>query len=92
MLQDAISFISVMAAPSMSCSWEKLLMPAFVYFFKVLYPFCRVNSHRANVAAAAGGCILIEEQAAGSNRWVCMDQVSRDRRLHFGQAGQVTGI
>ena len=62
MLQDAISFISVMAAPSMSCSWEKLLMPAFVYFFKVLYPFCRVNSHRANVAAAAGGCILMKSR------------------------------
>ena len=35
-------------------------MPAFVYFFKVLYPFRRVNSHRTRVAAAAGGCILVE--------------------------------
>jgi hopene-associated glycosyltransferase HpnB len=35
-------------------------MPAFVYFFKILYPFRRVNSPLTNVAAAAGGCILIE--------------------------------
>ena len=27
-------------------------MPAFVYFFKVLYPFRRVNSRHASVAAA----------------------------------------
>lgn len=60
MCHDAVPFISLMAAPSMSGSWERLLMPAFVYFFKVLYPFRWVNSRRANVAAAAGGCILIE--------------------------------
>jgi hopene-associated glycosyltransferase HpnB len=62
MHREAISFISLMAAPSMSCSWEKLLMPAFVYFFKILYPFRRVNSHRAKVAAAAGGCILMQSR------------------------------
>ena len=51
-----------MAVPSMSSGWEKLLMPAFVYFFKILYPFRRVNSHRSNIAAAAGGCILMESR------------------------------
>jgi hopene-associated glycosyltransferase HpnB len=58
--RQGISFISLMAVPSMAGSWEKLLMPAFVYFFKVLYPFRRVNSHRTKVAAAAGACILVE--------------------------------
>jgi hypothetical protein len=63
MHQEAVPFISLMAAPSMSGRWEKFLMPAFVYFFKVLYPFRRVNLHRANVAAAAaGGCILMESR------------------------------
>jgi hopene-associated glycosyltransferase HpnB len=60
MHRQGVPFISLMAAPSMSGSWEKLLMPAFVHFFKVLYPFERVNSHRTRVAAAAGGCILVE--------------------------------
>jgi hopene-associated glycosyltransferase HpnB len=59
-LKNGIPFVSLMAVPSMSRSWEKLLMPAFVYFFKILYPFHRVNSPLTTVAAAAGGCILIE--------------------------------
>jgi hopene-associated glycosyltransferase HpnB len=62
MHQEAVPFISLMAAPSMSVGWEKLLMPAFVYFFKVLYPFRLVNSRRAKIAAAAGGCILMESK------------------------------
>jgi hopene-associated glycosyltransferase HpnB len=62
MEQRGVPFISLMAVPSLSGCWEKLLMPAFVYFFKILYPFRRVNSHRANVAAAAGGCILMESR------------------------------
>ncbi len=60
--RQGISFISLMAVPSMSSSWEKLLMPAFVHFFKILYPFRRVNSRRTSVAAAAGGCILMESR------------------------------
>lgn len=58
--QQNVPFVSLMAVPSMSGCWEKLLMPAFVYFFKILYPFQRVNSRHANVAAAAGGCILVK--------------------------------
>jgi hopene-associated glycosyltransferase HpnB len=60
MHRQGVPFISLMAAPSMSSSWEKLLMPAFVYFFKVLYSFRRVNSQHTRIAAAAGGCILVE--------------------------------
>jgi hopene-associated glycosyltransferase HpnB len=60
--QQGVPFISLMAVPSLSGCWEKLLMPAFVYFFKILYPFGLVNSHRAHVAAAAGGCILVESR------------------------------
>jgi hopene-associated glycosyltransferase HpnB len=60
--QQGVRFISLMAMPSMSGGWEKLLMPAFVYFFKILYPFGRVNSDDARIAAAAGGCILVESR------------------------------
>ena len=60
--REGIPFVSLMAAPSMSSGWEKMLMPAFVHFFKVLYPFGRVNSRRTRVAAAAGGCILVETE------------------------------
>jgi hopene-associated glycosyltransferase HpnB len=60
MQQQAAQFISLTAVPSMASVWEKLLMPAFIYFFKALYPFRRVNSPDSNMAAAAGGCILVE--------------------------------
>jgi hopene-associated glycosyltransferase HpnB len=60
MHKEQIPFISLMAMPSMSTSWEKLLMPGFVYFFNVLYSFPRVNSLASRVAGAAGGCILLE--------------------------------
>ena len=60
MKQNDLSFISLMAAMHMTNFWEKLLMPAFIYFFKLLYPFRLSNSRFSKVAAAAGGCILLE--------------------------------
>jgi hopene-associated glycosyltransferase HpnB len=47
---------------------ERALVPAFVFFFAMLYPFSRVNDPRCRVAAAAGGCMLARIdalQAAG---------------------------
>ncbi len=38
---------------------EKLLTPAFVFFFKLLYPFALANDSRRRTAAAAGGCMLV---------------------------------
>lgn len=60
MREENLSLISLMARMRMVSFWEKLLMPAFVYFFKMLYPFRLSNSTRTSVAAAAGGCILLE--------------------------------
>jgi hopene-associated glycosyltransferase HpnB len=42
---------------------EKALLPAFVFFFAMLYPFSRVNDPRSPVAAAAGGCMLARTDA-----------------------------
>jgi hopene-associated glycosyltransferase HpnB len=42
---------------------EKLLIPAFVYFFAQLYPFPRVSRPRSRTAAAAGGCMLVRAAA-----------------------------
>lgn len=57
---DNRQFVSIMASLRMESLWEQLLMPAFIYFFKLLYPFRLVNSDFPHVAAAAGGCILLE--------------------------------
>lgn len=54
-----LHMVSAMACLKMASFWETLLMPAFVYFFKMLYPFRLSNSSFQGVAAAAGGCILV---------------------------------
>lgn len=51
--------VSVMASLRMEGFWERLLMPAFIYFFRLLYPFALVNDRRSRIAAAAGGCVLL---------------------------------
>jgi hopene-associated glycosyltransferase HpnB len=58
--ENHLQLVSVMAHMRMVTFWERLLMPAFVYFFKMLYPFRLSNSGFTRVAAAAGGCILLE--------------------------------
>jgi len=62
MKEKNVQLISLMAVLRMKTSWEKLLMPAFIYFFKLLYPFRLSNSSRSKTAAAAGGCILVETE------------------------------
>jgi hopene-associated glycosyltransferase HpnB len=42
---------------------ERCLVPAFVYFFQMLYPFARVNDPHSAVAAAAGGTVLVRREA-----------------------------
>lgn len=61
MERDGLHFVSLMAALRMKTFWEKLLLPAFIYFFRLLYPFRLANDPtRRRIAAAAGGCILLE--------------------------------
>jgi hopene-associated glycosyltransferase HpnB len=58
--RDGLQMVSLMATLETLGFWKKLLLPAFVYFFKLLYPFRLSNSSLSWVAAGAGGCVLIE--------------------------------
>ncbi|MFF3500339.1 glycosyltransferase [Streptomyces sp. NPDC003247] len=58
---DAVSQMARLRAES---RWERLIVPAFVYFFAQLYPFRRVGRRGARTAAAAGGCVLLRTEAA----------------------------
>lgn len=60
---EQLAFVSLMAEPNMSNLIERLLMPAFVFFFKLLYPFQLSNTPESKIAAAAGGCILVKREA-----------------------------
>jgi hopene-associated glycosyltransferase HpnB len=42
---------------------EKFLIPPFVFFFALLYPFSWSNNPRKATAAAAGGCVLLRRSA-----------------------------
>lgn len=65
-LTENRSMVSLMATPPMDTLVERMLMPAFIFFFKLLYPFDLTNKPDSRMAAAAGGCILIETQALRS--------------------------
>jgi len=54
---------SLMAKLACDTFAERLLIPAFVYFFAMLYPFGQVNDPKSRVAAAAGGCMLARREA-----------------------------
>jgi hopene-associated glycosyltransferase HpnB len=60
---DKLALVSLMALLRCKSFWEKLLIPAFVFFFQKLYPFSWVNNSHKAMAAAAGGCILIRREA-----------------------------
>ncbi len=60
---EQLAFVSLMAEPNMDSFIERLLMPAFVFFFKLLYPFKLSNTPQSKIAAAAGGCILVKREA-----------------------------
>jgi hopene-associated glycosyltransferase HpnB len=61
--QEKFALVSIMAEPPLAGIIERLLMPPFIYFFKLLYPFSLANKSSSPVAAAAGGCILVKTEA-----------------------------
>lgn len=64
-----LDLVSQMARLRVHTVWERLVVPAFVYFFAMLYPFRWVNQPGSRTAAAAGGCSLVRratlERAGG---------------------------
>ncbi|EMF01362.1 glycosyltransferase [Streptomyces mobaraensis NBRC 13819 = DSM 40847] len=59
-----LDLVSQMARLRVVTPWERLIVPAFVYFFSQLYPFRWVNRPGGRTAAAAGGCVLLRREAA----------------------------
>ena len=62
-IQEDLDLVSVMVQLRCESFWEKLLIPAFVFFFQKLYPFRWVNNPNNPTAGAAGGSILIAREA-----------------------------
>ncbi len=60
--RDGLALVSHMVLLRCESLWERLLIPAFIYFFKKLYPFARINDPRSKTAGAAGGCMLVHRE------------------------------
>src|SRR6185437_11505596 len=58
--RDMVSQMVLLRCRSLA---ERFLIPAFVFFFAMLYPFAWSNDRRQRTAAAAGGCILLRRSA-----------------------------
>jgi hopene-associated glycosyltransferase HpnB len=100
-----LDLVSQMARLRVRTGWERLVVPAFVYFFALLYPFHWSNRPRSRTAAAAGGCSLIRrtalERAGGvaAVRGAVIDDVALARalkrsgaRIHLGLADLVDSV
>lgn len=81
---DLVSFMVKLHCESLA---EKLLIPAFVYFFFMLYPPAWTRDTRRSTAGAAGGCMLVRtetvDRAGGlrSIRGAVIDDCSLARLL-----------
>ncbi len=77
-LTERREMVSLMALLDLNGMWGCLLIPAFVYFFHLMYPFEKVRDPRSRISAAAGGCVLISRYALNkiggiegySNAWI----------------------
>ena len=61
--RDGLDLVSEMVELRCEALAEALLVPAFVYFFAMLYPFAWVNDPLRATAAAAGGTLLVRSRA-----------------------------
>ena len=81
---EGLDLVSLMVRLDCTGGWERLLIPAFVFLFQMLYPFPRVNDPaRRTAAAAAGGCMLVRREALeriGGMQSIC-DRVIDDCAL-----------
>lgn len=86
--------VSLMARLRVESVWERLVVPAFVYFFAQLYPFRWIARKGSRTAAAAGGCVLLSAEAADraaipdSIRHAVIDDVALARAVK-GSGGHI---
>jgi len=60
---DGLDLVSEMVRLNCATIAERALIPAFVFFFQMLYPFARVADPAKRVAGAAGGTMLVRRAA-----------------------------
>jgi hopene-associated glycosyltransferase HpnB len=82
--------VSLMVRLRCKTAPEKLMIPAFVFFFRLLYPFRRINDSTGSLAGAAGGTMLVRRSALeriggiGAIRGQVIDDCSLARAIKRG--------
>ena len=97
--------VSLMARLRCESAAERWMIPAFVFFFQMLYPFRWSNDPSARTAAAAGGCVLLRRDAfeARGGLWPIRGRIIDDcalaglmkgggSRIWLGLTGRVTSL
>ena len=96
--------VSEMVALACDTPAERALVPAFVFFFQLLYPFAWANDPMHATAAAAGGTVLIRRRAlqriggVASVRGALIDDVAlaaavkRGGRIWLGHSGLARSV
>ncbi len=99
-----LDLVSEMVALACDTPAEHALVPAFVFFFQLLYPFAWVNDPLRATAAAAGGTMLIRRRSlqriggVASVRSALIDDVAlaaavkRGGRIWLGHAGLARSV
>jgi len=102
--EDNLDLVSMMARLRCSSFAERALIPAFVYFFFMLYPPRWVNNPQNKMAAAAGGDILVRAAASeriggiAAIRHELIDdcalarEIKRNGKIWLGLTNQVSSI
>ena len=94
MVNEDRDLVSIMVRLCNHSVWERFLIPPFVFFFQMLYPFQAVNKPGNPTAAAAGGCMLIRraalESAGGLKalKGALIDDVTLARRIKARPDGE----
>jgi hopene-associated glycosyltransferase HpnB len=60
---ESHDLVSLMVRLDCRSLWDRLLIPTFVFFFQMLYPFAWVNDPKRRTAGAAGGSMLVRATA-----------------------------
>jgi hopene-associated glycosyltransferase HpnB len=81
-----LALASLMAELHCKTLPERLLIPAFVLFFQMLYPFRWVNNPRRRLGAAAGGCMLARREALAAAGGVAAIRTALIDDCTLGQA------
>jgi hopene-associated glycosyltransferase HpnB len=62
-IETGVDLASLMVRLRTESLAERFLIPAFVFFFEMLYPFAWIRDVRRRTAGAAGGCVLLRREA-----------------------------